>query len=366
MYADAHGLPRQGRRAADPLADRRGGLRRLAGVQPRAARSTTPACPTTSCAARPASPWPVNDEAPDGTDRLYTDPVFPTDTDQCETYGHDLLTGAAVTEQEHRAMAPGRPRLPQRLRRTHPPHEQPSEDYPLLYTTGRTVYQFHTRTKTGRSRSLHDAAPGRLGRAVTRPMPTGYGIAEGDLVARRVTPRRDRGPGPDRPGHGPARCSRRSTTAHWDLDAAGPDEQARQGRQRAHHDRLGPGLQAAVLQDRGLPGHQAPRRHRTGTGADHGGLGPSRTGVACRRPRVACRPAARPSPPRPTRTTRHSAPTRRPRPAPSQGGTDAAPGHLPRPAAPIRADPGRVPPHRRTGPSRPSPTSSTPACRWRS
>lgn len=51
-------------------------------------------------------PWPVNDQAPEGTDRLYTDPVFPTDTDQCETYGHDLLTGAAVTEQEHRTMAP--------------------------------------------------------------------------------------------------------------------------------------------------------------------------------------------------------------------------------------------------------------------
>ena len=51
-------------------------------------------------------PWPVNEQAPEGTDRLYTDPVFPTSTEQCETYGHDLLTGAAVTEQEHRAMAP--------------------------------------------------------------------------------------------------------------------------------------------------------------------------------------------------------------------------------------------------------------------
>ena len=40
-----------------------------------------------------------------------------------------------------------------------PAHEMPSEEFPLLYTTGRTVYQFHTRTKTGRSRSLRDAAP---------------------------------------------------------------------------------------------------------------------------------------------------------------------------------------------------------------
>jgi anaerobic selenocysteine-containing dehydrogenase len=103
-------------------------------------------------------PWPVTEEHPDGTERLYGDGVFPTDTDYCETYGHDLVTGAAVTAQEHRAMAPrgraflkGAPYLP--------PHEEPSEDYPLLYTTGRTVYQFHTRTKTGRSRRLDDAAP---------------------------------------------------------------------------------------------------------------------------------------------------------------------------------------------------------------
>jgi anaerobic selenocysteine-containing dehydrogenase len=103
-------------------------------------------------------PWPVNDEHPQGTDRLYADGVFPTDTDYCETYGHDLLTGAAVTETEHRASAPagraflkGAPYLPA--------HELPSEDFPLLYTTGRTVYQFHTRTKTGRSRWLDQAAP---------------------------------------------------------------------------------------------------------------------------------------------------------------------------------------------------------------
>jgi predicted molibdopterin-dependent oxidoreductase YjgC len=125
-------------------------------------------------------PWPVNEQAPDGTDRLYTDPVFPTATDRCETYGHDLLTGAAVTEQEHRALRPDGRAFLKGAPYT-PAHEEPSGDYPLLYTTGRTVYQFHTRTKTGRSRSLHDAAPdawvelsvadaGRLG------------ITEGDVV----------------------------------------------------------------------------------------------------------------------------------------------------------------------------------------
>jgi anaerobic selenocysteine-containing dehydrogenase len=102
--------------------------------------------------------WPVNETAPEGTDRLYTDAVFPSDTEVCETYGHDLLTGGAVTEQEHRAIAPaGRAFL--KGAAYSPPHEEPSDEYPLLYTTGRTVYQFHTRTKTGRSRSLNRAAP---------------------------------------------------------------------------------------------------------------------------------------------------------------------------------------------------------------
>jgi anaerobic selenocysteine-containing dehydrogenase len=107
-------------------------------------------------------PWPCNDDAPDGTDRLYADAVFPTDTEQCETYGHDLLTGAAVTRQEHLALRPaGRAVL--KGCEFVPPHETPSDDFPLLYTTGRTVYQFHTRTKTARARSLHDAAPDASG-----------------------------------------------------------------------------------------------------------------------------------------------------------------------------------------------------------
>jgi anaerobic selenocysteine-containing dehydrogenase len=103
-------------------------------------------------------PWPVNEEHPHGTDRLYADGVFPTDTDLCETYGHDLVTGGTVTEEEHRAMAPAGRAFLKGAPYT-PAHETPSDDYPLLYTTGRTVYQFHTRTKTGRSRSLQHAAP---------------------------------------------------------------------------------------------------------------------------------------------------------------------------------------------------------------
>ncbi|MCW2787336.1 MAG: fdhF [Marmoricola sp.] len=125
-------------------------------------------------------PWPVNEQAPTGTDRLYTDFLFPTDTDVCETYGHDLLTGGTVTETEHRAMAPAGRAFLKGADYT-PAHELPSEDYPLLYTTGRTVYQFHTRTKTGRSRSLHRAAPDAWVELSTEDAGR-LGISEGDVV----------------------------------------------------------------------------------------------------------------------------------------------------------------------------------------
>ncbi len=61
-------------------------------------------------------PWPVNEEHPDGTDRLYADGVFPTDTDYCETYGHDLLTGGTVTEHRAPRHEPSRTGVPQRRR----------------------------------------------------------------------------------------------------------------------------------------------------------------------------------------------------------------------------------------------------------
>jgi ferredoxin-nitrate reductase len=102
--------------------------------------------------------WPCNDEHPDGTERLYADGNFNTETDYCETYGRDLLTGAESTEMEHRALAPaGRAFL--LAAGYQPPHEVPEEEYPFSYTTGRTVYQFHTRTKTARAPQLQAAAP---------------------------------------------------------------------------------------------------------------------------------------------------------------------------------------------------------------
>ena len=39
------------------------------------------------------------------------------------------------------------------------PRELPDEDYPLTLTTGRVLYQYHTRTMTGRSKGVNDLAP---------------------------------------------------------------------------------------------------------------------------------------------------------------------------------------------------------------
>jgi anaerobic selenocysteine-containing dehydrogenase len=133
-------------------------------------------------------PWPCNEEHPDGTTRLYQDGVFPTDPDYCEDYGHDLLTGANVGGEAFRALAPGG-RAFLKTADYHPPHEDPDGEYPFRYTTGRTAYHFHTRTKTGRSRPLSAAAP-KPWVELSAVDAERLGITEGDLV--RVASRRGR------------------------------------------------------------------------------------------------------------------------------------------------------------------------------
>jgi anaerobic selenocysteine-containing dehydrogenase len=125
-------------------------------------------------------PWPCTEDAPEGTERLYADGRFPTHPDSCEDYGHDLVTGAPNDEEEYRALAPaGRAIL--RAARYREPHEAPREAYPFSLTTGRTVYHFHTRTKTGRAPELDGAAPDvwvELAPADAERL----GVAEGDWV----------------------------------------------------------------------------------------------------------------------------------------------------------------------------------------
>ena len=91
-------------------------------------------------------PWPCNEDHPDGTDRLYGDGVFPTDPDYCESYGHDLLTGATV----------GGPGLP----RPGPRRPGPVQDAP------RSILRTRSPTRTTRS-GTRPAAP----RTTSTPAP---------------------------------------------------------------------------------------------------------------------------------------------------------------------------------------------------
>jgi anaerobic selenocysteine-containing dehydrogenase len=102
--------------------------------------------------------WPCTAERPTGTERLYESGDFHAHPDDCESYGRDLITGASIEETEYRALNPeGRAVL--KAAEYLPPHEDASEEFPFQLITGRTIYHFHTRTKTGRAPELQAAAP---------------------------------------------------------------------------------------------------------------------------------------------------------------------------------------------------------------
>jgi anaerobic selenocysteine-containing dehydrogenase len=102
--------------------------------------------------------WPCPASTHEDEPRLYTDLQFPTWTTYTEDYGHDLGTGAPFDESEHRSLqAEGKAIL--RAAAYTPPAEAPGVEYPLRLATGRTVYHWHTRTKTGRAPELQSAAP---------------------------------------------------------------------------------------------------------------------------------------------------------------------------------------------------------------
>jgi predicted molibdopterin-dependent oxidoreductase YjgC len=102
--------------------------------------------------------WPCNERHPTGTERLYEDLKFWTGIDECETYGADFLTGNKLTRSDYERVDPkGKAFLrPARWRMQPNP---PTDEYPFVLSTGRVVYHFHTRTKTGRSAALNDRAP---------------------------------------------------------------------------------------------------------------------------------------------------------------------------------------------------------------
>lgn len=124
--------------------------------------------------------WPCNEENPDGTERIYVDGKFWSDAQYCESYGRDLVTGAPLEPAEYKALNPeGKAVL--KAAAYMPPHEAPSEEYPLQLITGRTLYHFHTRTKTGRAPQLQAAAP-EVWVEMSEEDAVVHNIAEGDLT----------------------------------------------------------------------------------------------------------------------------------------------------------------------------------------
>ncbi|MGY1856943.1 molybdopterin oxidoreductase family protein [Modestobacter sp. SYSU DS0290] len=124
--------------------------------------------------------WPCNDEHPDGTEHIYVDGQFWAAPDYCESYGRDLVTGAPVSQTEYRALNPhGKAVL--KAAEYLPPHEIVSQDFPFQLITGRTLYHFHTRTKTARAPQLQKAAP-EVWVELSASDAADRGWSEGDLL----------------------------------------------------------------------------------------------------------------------------------------------------------------------------------------
>jgi ferredoxin-nitrate reductase len=138
--------------------------------------------------------WPSTDESPEGTERLYSDAVFSTDPDYAETFGQELGTGAPNSAEEYRAMMPGG-RAILHAAAYEPSPEVPTEERPMQLTTGRTVYHFHTRTRTGRAPELNAAAP-EVWVELSAPDAERLGVTAGDTV--RVKSARGEVEGPAR------------------------------------------------------------------------------------------------------------------------------------------------------------------------
>jgi len=130
--------------------------------------------------------WPCTEEHPEGTERVYVDGQFWAAPDYCESYGKDMVTGAPAEADAYKALNPdGKAIL--RAAEYLPAHELPSKDHPYQLITGRTLYHFHTRTKTGRTPQLQAAAP-EVWVEASQADASREGWSEGDLL-RVTTPR---------------------------------------------------------------------------------------------------------------------------------------------------------------------------------
>ena len=124
--------------------------------------------------------WPCSAEEPDGRERLYADGRFFAAPDYCESYGKDLVTGTPVEADQYRAYNPSGKAMLKAAPHV-PVPEPPSDQFPYVLTTGRTVYHFHTRTKTARAPQLQRAAPD-VWVEVAAADAEREGIRDGDMV----------------------------------------------------------------------------------------------------------------------------------------------------------------------------------------
>ncbi|MFE5493943.1 molybdopterin oxidoreductase family protein [Streptomyces virginiae] len=181
--------------------------------------------------------WPCGEAAPAGTDRLYADGPVWAAPDTCETYGKDLMTGDALTEEQYRELNPHGKAVIKAVPYT-APDEMPTPDRPFQLTTGRTLYHFHTRTKTGRVPQLDAAAPD-VWVEINSSDAEARGLEEGDLIEvgtergalrgrARITDIRPGvlfvpfhygywdTEGSHRPGGSPGRAANETTATAWD------------------------------------------------------------------------------------------------------------------------------------------------------
>ena len=101
----ADGLPEQGRRAADRLDRREGAFDSWRRMQRRPPVRLLRDEPRAAARHGPIQ-WPCNAEHPLGKERQYEDGIFNTAAETCETYGHDLATGAAITSEQYASQDP--------------------------------------------------------------------------------------------------------------------------------------------------------------------------------------------------------------------------------------------------------------------
>ena len=116
------------------------------------------ASPTSGCASAAGSSGRaprMRRTGPSGSTRTASSTPTPTRRD----YGHDLTHGRRATARRSTARKAAAAAARSCTPRYEPSPETPDDEYPLLLTTGRTVYHFHTRTKTGRAPELQAAAP---------------------------------------------------------------------------------------------------------------------------------------------------------------------------------------------------------------